>query len=379
MHKINLSIYSLCVEGDNIWSVPNKTNSLFKMNTVTGQIKLIKVFEEIKASDDYNFIAIVKISDCLYLAPYHGEYFIKYNLNEDNYKLIECNIGNDNSKRKFASYKIHNGKIYFIGCDYPMIAIWDTKNDEINYIDAPSCVQEKIYPCPFWSGGSLYTSCIYNDKLYIVNGINNNIWIYNTLNGLSETYSIKTAVNGLIEILLNDGIFILKPWNTANMLISLNPDEMTDNEFCSFRYGEIKNCLMLKALNNRCFLFDVTNSNMFFIEDTQIIKKAQGVIEKNKHPITLHSNEKYYMYSFVNSNCMYKINLETFDCETIPVLISEEDINILYDNEMNSKGLIHEFTDLNILIDKVLCESKLELNKVSNVGKNIHDIIISKI
>ena len=136
MEKVNKQLLWFevaCVEENKLWFVSGIGNGLFEFDLESNKTKFLGMIPEEEFCKRRSIGVIKKWNNELIMAPYNGNYFVRYNLETKKFSVKKCLV---ETEQKFSCGVVYKDSIYFLGCKYLGIAKYDISKDEIIYLES---------------------------------------------------------------------------------------------------------------------------------------------------------------------------------------------------------------------------------------------------
>ncbi len=342
--KINMA----CLEQGKLWFVPYNTRSLYALDLASGGLMYYTSITVPRYASDL-FKAMIKIGDCIILAPYAGNCFYFYHLQGKNFKIVELN---KNRTYDFSYGYQYQNCAYFTGTQ-PVIA---KVNPETYSIELFDIVLNDKASNGIWSRGKAW---IHNGKLILPNAISSNIYYWDICTKEGEFKKIDLIDRPLSDLVITDaGVYGLP---RSGKLVYVPKRRCGTTAGFETGQVELDGYFHLFCAKNDTIIINYLNGDIYVLDvEKTVFRKVEGILPD------AHFDGKVMRIRWVeleNSvlylNTMDSDNLVSWDLKTN--LCSEISIRLLNSDQyirqtVNVEGIVYEnklCADLNTFLQVV--------------------------
>ena len=134
---VNVSISDAVICNNEVWFMPEIFNSLFYMNTLTGETKLAGFFPDEAYGAQRLYESMIVVDKKIYCAPFYAQSIAVFHIDEKQFsaiKLDEKRLGCKFGEALFGGIEVYGKYIYIIPVYSVAIVKLNTETDTVDYI-----------------------------------------------------------------------------------------------------------------------------------------------------------------------------------------------------------------------------------------------------
>lgn len=287
--------------GNDLYFVSTEYNIVFKVGIFDGKLDIIDSIPEEAINSKRLCSKIVVWKNCIILAPMNGKKIWKYSLIEKKWKGYELKkIQGLNDLDLMFQAVIYNEKIFFIGCNYPAITIFDPNSEQIEYVEDPYLEYKDLE----FSVEDVFfrTDYVMKDSfLYIASCLKNTVLRFDLDSYRYDYIELGTEKNRFSGIAYDEECFYITPRKKGPLII-WDGKEYVNEIALPYR----------NARETLSFVNVVYLNNSFILAMGSSAKDEYSFIVENKNKNTEKSimpiDERYYFYRKVDDDLYVNMN-----------------------------------------------------------------------
>lgn len=377
----------MCSDNNAVWFMGCQINALFKMNVITGEINLIKIFSDTDIFDFRRFSICKKYKHYIFCFPDIGNQIKVYDILRDSIHKIEFGALEQKRCGIMNAFLLDN-RFFAVSISQKQIIEIDAESREVvGYYPIFENKEEKIG----WE-------CIQiEEKIYCISKTSNTVCEFDMKTRVYQYYFLPLKNNkGFNTICFVANKFWLSG-NEKEIVVWDKKEERIDvlnisiNDFEMYKVGKIETRqLFLNSVNtqdkiwfipylaNKMLVLDTKDLTIKTFEVTEEIENEKDILLRNmQHKYILErvvDNCSIWLYSIKNKKVI-EIDTNDYDINYLKFWINKETKDKLWESWIKqSNRVVSEINGQ--CIDKLLKEmqvkSKCSWNCNSVIGENIH-------
>jgi len=376
-NQINVAVIDFDFRENILWLLPRNIDELFSMNLDTGETRSMGEIPGNKEYGDPLYTSIVTTENNVFIIPYKENSVLKFNILSNSYDSI-FTVNTQKNIGKFMASICYNETLYIFPIYYNSIVKYDlitgiaVENDKLcNELEKYRYDDKAFY----FTRGLMDNG----DKLFLTTPLVNIIIIYDMQTDNYDIHHIGKSENSYATIVYDGKYFWLFPLNGGAIVkwdgVSNNyeelcdyPDKHTPGDEYVFISAVIydKFIYAFPQIGNMVLKIDITTNN---IEEFINLEERKKHCVYNDDYTFKYTNAKLinnYIFAIsLCENALHKIDPNTGEIESVPIVLSDEDY-VKFMDKLPAQSIGEPSAQQNLIMESLILSPEYLIERMKS-------------